>query len=252
MKSAERQIRIRELLDAQEFIDLDTLCRELDSSESSVRRDLTTLESEGVLKRVHGGALAIQPRRDHLLDLAWQKTRNLDQKMRIAAATANLIEDDTTVILDGGSTTAAVASCLNGRSLNVVTNSIAIAKVLGDSRRIEVTLTGGYLYPRLEVMLGPLCEAMLGGIAADLLIMGTGGITEAGLSNNNTPLVGSQRRMIEVARKVIIVADSSKFGKAALVPLAPLEVVDVVVTDTDLAPEYRKLLKRHNIEVLLA
>ncbi len=251
MKSAERQLRIREILEAQEFVDLETLCRELDTSESSIRRDLTTLESEGVLKRTHGGALAIQPR-DHLLDITWQKSRNFDQKRRIATATARLIEDDTTVILDGGSTVAAVASCLADRSLNVVTNSIAIAKVLGDSRRIEVTLTGGYLYPRLEVLLGPVCETMLGGIAADLLIMGIGGITEAGLSNNNTPLVGSQRRMIEVARKVIIVADHTKFGRPAMVPLAPLDVVDTVVSDTDLAPEYRRLLKRKGVDLLLA
>jgi DeoR/GlpR family transcriptional regulator of sugar metabolism len=93
---------------------------------------------------------------------------------------------------------------------------------------------------------------MLNGIAADLLIMGTGGITEGGLSNNNTPLVGSQRRMIEVARKVIIVADSSKFGRAAMVPLAPLDVVDTVVTDSDLPPGFRALLDRHGVELILA
>jgi len=251
VKSAERQLRIREILDAQEFVDLDTLSAELETSGSSIRRDLSALEASGVLKRVHGGALAIHPR-SHLLDNSWQKTRNSDQKRRIGAATASLIENDMTVILDGGSTVEAVASCLADRSLNVVTNSIAIAKVLGDARRIEVTLTGGYLYPRLEILLGPLCENMLSGIAADLLVMGIGGITEAGLSNNNTPLVGSQRRMIEVARRVIIVADHTKFGRAAMVPLAPLDVVDTIVSDTELAPSWRRLLKRNAVELLLA
>lgn len=251
MKAAERQIRIREILESQEFVDLETLCRELDSSESTVRRDLDSLEELRVLKRVHGGALAAQPR-DHLLDFAWQSTRNFEEKRRIGALAASLIEDEQTVILDGGSTVAAVAQELAGRSLHVITNSLPIAEVFKDSRQIELTLTGGYLYPRLEVMLGPLCEHTLAGVSADLLVMGIGGITEAGFSNNNTLLVGSERKMIEVARKVIIVADHSKFGRSAMVHLAPLDVVDIVVSDSALSPEYRAMLEAANIDVRLA
>ncbi len=251
MKAPERQIRIREILESQEFVDLETLCRELESSESTVRRDLDQLEEMRFLKRVHGGALAAQPR-DHLLDFAWQSSRNFDEKRRIGALTASLIEDEQTVILDGGSTVAAVAQELAGRSLHVITNSLPIAEVFKDSRQIELTLTGGYLYPRLEVMLGPLCEHSLSGVSADLLVMGTGGITEAGFSNNNTLLVGSERKMIEVARKVIIVADHSKFGRSAMVHLAPLDVADVVVSDTGLTTQYREMLERAAIDVRLA
>jgi DeoR family fructose operon transcriptional repressor len=251
VKAAERQLRIQELLENQEFVDLETLCRELDASESSVRRDLSELEQQRVLKRVHGGALAIKPR-DNLLDFAWQSARNAEEKRRIAELTATLIEEGQTVILDGGSTTAAVAGELVNRSLNVITNSLAIAEVFKNARQIELTLTGGYLYPRLEVMLGPLCEHTLTGVAADVLIMGIGGVTEAGLSNNNTLLVGSERKMIEVSRKVVIVADHTKFGKAAMVHLAPLDVVDIVVSDEDLATEYRQMLWSKDIQVLLA
>jgi len=251
VKAAERQLRIREILESQEFVDLETLCRELDTSESTVRRDLDSLEELRVLKRVHGGALAAQPR-DHLLDFAWQSTRNFDEKRRIGALAASLIEDEQTVILDGGSTVAAVAQELAGRSLHVITNSLPIAEVFKDSRQIELTLTGGYLYPRLEVMLGPLCEHTLAGVSADLLVMGIGGITEAGFSNNNTLLVGSERKMIEVARKVIIVADHSKFGRSAMVHLAPLDVADIVVSDTELSSECRAMLEAAAIDVRLA
>lgn len=251
MKAIGRQLRIRELLEGQEFVDLETLCRQLDTSESSVRRDLTELEQQRVLKRVHGGALAIKPR-DQLLDFAWQSTRNAAEKQRIAKAAANLIEDEQTVILDGGSTTAAVAVELAGRSMNIITNSLAIAEIFKNSRQIEVTLTGGYLYPRLEIMLGPLCETTLAGVAADALIMGIGGVTEAGLSNNNTLLVGSQQKMIEVARRVIVVADHTKFGKQAMVHLAPIDVVDTIVSDDALAPEYRLMLENKGIQVVLA
>jgi DeoR family fructose operon transcriptional repressor len=251
VKAAGRQLRIRGILENQEFVDLETLCRELETSESSIRRDLSELERNGVLKRVHGGAIAIQTR-DHLLDFAWQSERQADEKRRIGKLTAGLIEDGQTVLLDGGSTVAAVAHELTARSLHVITNSLAIAEIFKNARQIELTLTGGYLYPRLEVMLGPLCEHMLTGVSADVLIMGTGGVTEAGLSNNNTLLVGSERKMIEVSRKVIIVADRSKFGRAAMVHLAPLEVVDTFVSDAELAPEHQDMLRAKGVEFLLA
>ncbi|HYO80696.1 MAG TPA: DeoR/GlpR family DNA-binding transcription regulator [Bryobacteraceae bacterium] len=250
MNAVRRQLRIRELLGGSEFVDLETLCRELQTSESTVRRDLIALENRRVLKRVHGGALSLHTN-NHSLDYAWQSTRRSDEKQRIAAEAANLVEDGQTVILDGGSTVAAVARELVNRSINVITNSLAIAEILKDARQIELTLTGGYLYPRLEVMLGPVCEHSLSGVAADILIMGIGGVTENGLTNNNTLLVGSERKMIEVSRKVMVVADSSKFGHAAMVPVAPLDTVDIVVTDSGLPSEFHDLLERHDIEVRL-
>jgi DeoR/GlpR family transcriptional regulator of sugar metabolism len=266
MKAPGRHLKIRALLDAQEFVDLETLCRELDASESSVRRDLVQLESEGVLRRVYGGALsrdqaagARDQARDHTreqgLDFAWQSTRYAEEKRLIAAKTAGLIEDRQTVILDGGSTVAAVAQALRSRalrSLHVITNSLPIALALDDDREIEVTLTGGYLYPRLRVTLGPLCEQMLSGVAADVLIMGIGGVTADGFSNGNSLVVGSERKMIEVARKVIIVADHTKFGRNAMINVAPLDVADCVVSDAGLAEEYREMLRVQGVEVLLA
>src|SRR5512142_1664599 len=101
MKAAGRHLRIRGLMESQEFIDLTTLCRELDASESSVRRDLSALEKDGVLKRVYGGAMAAEPR-DRDLDFDWQSARMADEKNRIGAAAAELVEDGQTVILGGG------------------------------------------------------------------------------------------------------------------------------------------------------
>jgi DeoR/GlpR family transcriptional regulator of sugar metabolism len=251
MKAVERHLRLREIFAAQEFADLESLCREVRASESTLRRDLAALEREGVLRRVHGGALAARSR-EHLLDFAWQRGLMADEKRRIAAAAVNLIEDGQTLVLDGGSTTAAVAQQLVDRSLHVVTNSLPIAEVFAEARHVELTLTGGFLYPRLGVMLGPFCEQMLASIAADLAVMGTGGVTATGFSNNNTLIVGSERTMIHVARKVIIVADHTKFGRAAMVPLAPLDVADVVVSDAGLASSHQDLLRQHGVEVLLA
>jgi DeoR/GlpR family transcriptional regulator of sugar metabolism len=251
MRAIGRQLRIRQLLESQEFVDLDTLCRELDASESSVRRDLISLESDGVLKRVYGGAMATQSH-DHQLDFAWQSARMAEEKKRIAALAAGLVEDGQTIVLDGGSTVAAVARLLTGRALHVVTNSLPLAEIFSESRNIEVTITGGYLYPRIRATLGPLCEQMLGSVTADLLIMGIGGITAEGFSNTNTLVVGPERKMIEVSRKVIVVADHTKFGKRAVLHLAPLDVADLVISDNGLEEQHREMLRTHGVDLLLA
>jgi len=252
MKAAERQLRIRQMFASRDFADLETLRRELDASESSVRRDLDILEQEGVLRRVYGGAVSGQQPSDRAFDYAAASGRLSSEKERIARLTAGLIEEGQTVILDGGSTVAAVARELRSRNLHVVTNSLPIAETLESLRNIELTLTGGYFDPRLRVMIGPFCEQMLSAIRADTLIMGAGSITEAGFSNNNTLVVGSQQKMIEVASKVIIVADHTKFGRGGMIPVAPLTAAHLVISDSALAPEYVALLRDNRVEVLLA
>lgn len=248
MKAAERQLRIRQMFQTRDFVDVETLCRELNASEASVRRDLAALENEKVLKRVYGGAIPIPVDGDYSVETV----RLSDEKSHIATLAASLIEDGQTVILDGGTTVSAVARELAAKSIHVITNSLPIAEVLESYRNIELTLTGGYLDPRIRVMLGPFCEQMLGAIRADAVIMGIGGVTEAGLSNNNTLVVGSERKMIEVADKLIIVADHTKFGRGGMFPVAPLDAADIVVSDATLAPEYIELLRRHGIDVRLA
>jgi DeoR/GlpR family transcriptional regulator of sugar metabolism len=101
-------------------------------------------------------------------------------------------------------------------------------------------------------MLGPFCEQMLGNIRADAVIMGIGSITESGFSNNNTLIVGSEQKMIEIAGKVIIVADHTKFGRGGMIPVALLSAADIVISDNELAPEYVELLRSNGVEVFLA
>jgi DeoR/GlpR family transcriptional regulator of sugar metabolism len=252
MKAAERQLRIRRMFESRDFLDLETLCRELDASESSVRRDLGILEDEKALRRVYGGAVPLQPPGNRTIDFAEQSARQSDEKNRIARLTAGLIEEGQTVILDGGSTVAAVARELASKTLHIVTNSLPIAEGLESIRNIELTLTGGYLDPRGRVMLGPFCDRMLSSIRADAVIMGIGAVSEAGFSNNSTLVVGSERKMIEIAGKVIIVADRTKFGRGGMFPVAPLSAADIVVSDNELAPEYVELLRGNGIEVFLA
>jgi len=250
MKAAERQLRIRQILEAQEFVALESLCKEFASSESSIRRDLDLLEKENFLRRVYGGAIAVEQPLARVPEYGIETGRS--EKERIARVAASLVADGQTVILDGGSTVVDVARALAGKSLHIVTNSLPIAAVLESHQNIELTLTGGYLDPRHRVLLGPFCEQMLAGLRADVLIMGIGAITAAGFSNNNTLIVGSEQKMISVASRVIIVADYTKFGRGGMIPVAPLSAASAIVTDSKAPAEDIARLRASGVEVHFA
>ena len=143
MKAAERQLRVREMLESRDFIDSEALCRELDASESSIRCDLDILEEEGLLKRVYGGAVSAPVQPNRAFDYASESVGLSEERRRIGRVAAGLIENGQTVILDDGSTVAAVARELASKSLHIVTNSLPIAESLESLRNIELTLTGG-------------------------------------------------------------------------------------------------------------
>ncbi len=245
-----RQLKIEESFKQTEFIDSETLCKKFQASESTIRRDLSELEKKGLIRRVHGGALSLHLQDDHM-DFAYRSAQSSQEKRRIGQAAATLVKEGTTIILDGGSTVAEVARHLNGRTLQVITNSIPIAEIFHDSQTVDVSLTGGYLYPRSGVLMGHFCEQILSMIKANTVIMGIGGISENGLSNSNSLIVGQEKKMIEVSNRVIIVADHTKFGHDSTIFLAPLERANVVVTDTLVDPKYVTLLKSRGVNVLV-
>ncbi len=250
MRQAQRILKVQELFGKKEFVNFEELCRDFNASKSSIRRDLIELEAKGVLRRVHGGAISLQMR-DEGLDFSRLAVSFHDEKARIGKRAASLVQNGQTVILGGGSTVVEVAKSLSDRPIQVVTNSIPVAQVFWESKQVEVTLTGGYLYPRLGVQLGPICERMLHAVSADILIMGIMGVTKSGLSDSNSLIVESIRAMITCARKVVIVADRSKFGRDAMIHVADLSDIDQIVTDDALDLESQQMLRENGIECLL-
>jgi DeoR/GlpR family transcriptional regulator of sugar metabolism len=251
MRQAQRIHKVQELFAREEFVNFEDLCEKFSASKSSIRRDLIELEGKGVLRRVHGGAISLQVR-DEGLDFNRLSVSYHDEKTRIGRMAASLVQDRETVILGGGSSVVEVARNLTEKPIQVVTNSVPVAQVFWESKQVEVTLTGGYVYPRLGVQLGPICERMLHSVSADILIMGIMGVTKSGLSDSNSLIVESIRAMIQCARKVVIVADRSKFGRDAMIHVADLTDIDQVVTDKDLDQESRQMLKDNGVECLLA
>ncbi len=173
MLAENRRRRLVELIAHRGFATLDELVRTLGVSESTVRRDLEALDAAGSVKRTHGGAVySGEVRAMPALDE--REASQAIEKRAIGNAAAALVEDEDTVLLDGGTTTLEVARALAGRPLQVVTNSLPIAQLLTASKDTDLILIGGYVYPRTGEAMGPLTVAALESIRVGKVILGVG------------------------------------------------------------------------------
>lgn len=207
---------IAEYIRDNKYVDLHTLSQKFETSLSTVRRALNDLEAQGIVRRHHGGASLVDDDPGGGYDFITQDDTNTEEKHRIADYAANKVKDGMTVMLDGGTTTYAVAKILVRKRVIVITNSLPIAALLNEVSACETIVTGGTIYNRLGVLYGPSCEASIREMHADLAILGCAGFTKEGVWNNNTILAGYQQQMVAAASNTIFLADSSKFGKRAL------------------------------------
>lgn len=234
---------IERFIREHKYADLHTLAERFSISLSTVRRALDQLAERGVLRRHHGGASLIET--DELAkeyDFMARDERQAAEKHAIARVIAEMVQPGMTVILDGGTSTYAVARLLVGKRLQVITNSLPIAGLFSEIGSSETIVTGGGIHNRLGVLVGPLCEHSLEQIHADLAILGGTGVTEAGIWNHNALIVAAQRKMIAAAESTIFAMDSSKWGRKALSLTTPVDNRFTIVTDqTPPAPISRAL-----------
>ena len=174
------------------------------------------------------------------------------QKEAIARACASLIPPNQTVIIDAGTTCYHVAVQLEAKTPHIITNSLPVANHFSASSRLEVVVSGGVIYPKLGVLVGPLAVEAFTKLRADVAILSCGGVTEEGISNSHGLLIEIQRAMINAARRVILCVDSSKFGRQSISKLCELDVIDAVVTDMGAPESFLALLRERNIHVTLA
>lgn len=242
---------VLELIAKQGFASLGEIVSAIGVSESTVRRDVESLDQMGLVKRIHGGAVLMGELRS-LPGLDERAGSARLEKAAIGRATADLISDGESVLLDGGTTTLEVARALAERHVQIVTNSLPIAQLLAASKSADLILIGGYVYPRTGVALGPLAMAQLKDIHVQKTIMGAGGITSEGVFNHNLLLVETQRAMIDCGEELIFTVDRSKFGRRALSWLCPLERASLVVTDSAIAGEQALMLDREGVKLVKA
>ena len=251
MQAEERQHRIGEYLLKVEFASLEEIAKQVDASVSTVRRDLTVLETGGSVRRTHGGARIVAPKSDEFTFSA-RDTHQLAEKEAIGRACAELIIPNQSVILDAGTTVYHVARYLESKSPQIVTNSLPVANLFGSANRLEVIVSGGVIYPRLGVLVGPLCVDSFSKIHADVAVMSAGGLSLEGITNSHGLLIDIQRAMIQAAQKVIFCLDHTKLGRRSVLPLCSLDCVDAIVTDNAAGPELVEQLEARGIEVIVA
>ncbi len=251
MTADERRQLLTEFLARRGFADLADLVGELGVSESTVRRDLSALEEEGIVRRTHGGAVFVSDRFSVLNYAARESTAAIEKQV-IGKRAAEFVADGETVLLDGGTTTFQVARHLISRSLQVVTNSLPIANLLGSTSNIELIFIGGYIYPRTGVALGPIAKQMLSSLHVNKAFMGVAGIMEDALYNANVLMVEAERQMMTCADEVIIVADHTKFGRRALAHLCNWESIQKVVSDDGLESRWHEVVRQAGADMILA
>ncbi|NYE96519.1 DeoR/GlpR family transcriptional regulator of sugar metabolism [Psychromicrobium silvestre] len=248
MLSPERHTRILQALTESPAVRVADLAATLGVSDMTIRRDIDLLDEKHLLKKIHGGASRLDVLSSIEPGFAYQADKQLRAKRHIAARARQLIADGMTIALGAGTTTVQLAGMLvDVERLTVITNSIKAAEKLYalDPRNTTVILTGGQRTPS-EALVGPLSVAAINSLKVDLCFLGVHGIHPSGLSTPNLPEAQSNAAFIKASRKLVILADHTKFGLRALASFASLDQVNVLITDSGLPKkteeDYRALV----------
>lgn len=242
------------------------LTRRLGVSDMTVRRDLDALARLGVVEKVHGGAVPVAGASTHEPGFEAKSSLELTAKEDIARAAAALVAPGSAIALSGGTTTYALAHhLLDVPDLTVVTNSVPVADVFHSAQRAAarggkaqqtgpatVVLTGGVRTPS-DALVGPVADQAIRFLHFDMLFLGVHGISvEAGLSSPNLAEAETNRHFVRSARRVVVVADHTKWGTVGLSSFASLMEVDALVTDADLPEAARAEIAEHLRQLVVA
>jgi DeoR/GlpR family transcriptional regulator of sugar metabolism len=201
---------------------------------STIRRDLEVLASDGHLERTHGGARIRSGGVD--VPYAVKQRRNLAAKRAIGSTASEFVRDGDRVILDSGSTTYQLAVELRKRQdLTIITNDLVIGQMVADYTGVRLLMTGGELLSSTYTLVGTAALAFIKQIRVDWTFLSADAIdVETGLTNTNTLEIALKQAMLEAARQVVVLVDSSKFGPPALAHVADIDEVDIILTDDQL------------------
>lgn len=223
-------------------------------SADTVRRDLDWLAKRGAVSRTYGGAVTVTGLATTDTSFSDRSSVHRGEKHHIASAAAERIADGETVILNGGTTTLAVARALGvRRNLTIVTNNIRLPAVLPPAAVRDVYLIGGSCRLASHVTIGPVTFPGTEGISADVAVIGVGGVAaRAGFTTTNLQEAQMMAEMIASAQRTIVVADSSKFGRSAFAHIVRLDAVDMLITNRKPDAELLEALSKAHVEIAVA
>jgi DeoR family transcriptional regulator of aga operon len=243
---------ILELLAERGKVGVSELSRLFNTSGVTIRNDLNDLHRQGLLLRAHGGAVKMEP---VSVDpsLQFKAEQHAAEKRRIGAAAAELINDGESIILDSGTTTQQIARHIIGKKdLKIITNGLNVVLELLGSKDIQLILLGGMVRQNSYSAVGHFAEEMLGHLSADKLFLAVDAFDlDFGLSTPNLEESKVNQVMVRIAREVILVADSSKFGKRSLSRIVPLSKIDKIITDHGLPEKTQDELRARGIELIV-
>ncbi|GIG68421.1 DeoR/GlpR family DNA-binding transcription regulator [Phytomonospora endophytica] len=253
MYAEERQQEIVRIARAGGRVEVAGLAETLDVTAETIRRDLTTLERAGVLRRVHGGAIPVE-RLGFEPALATRDTVLTEEKERIAKAALAEVPADGAVILDAGTTTSRLAHALPAdRELTVVVNSPVIATLLGTRPNLNVLLLGGRLRGKTLATVDDWALRPLADMYVDVAFLGTNGCSvERGLTTPDPAEAAVKRAMIRAARRCVVLADHTKIGNDYLARFGALAEVDTLITDTGLDTGLAEDIEANGVRVVRA
>jgi DeoR/GlpR family transcriptional regulator of sugar metabolism len=253
----ERREQIATLVEDVPRVSVADLAAQFGVTDVSIRRDLTILEEQGLLRRVHGGAVAAT--REHGRNAYALRARAArEEKKRIGAAAAALVSPGDVVAFDSGSTVAQVAAHISrplrrSNALTVVTNSLPVLDEVGRWESPHLVCLGGLYLPDHQALVGPQTAADMRGLSADIAFLGCDGLTvETGLTTPHVLVAEIGAVIASRARRVVVVADSTKIGRQGFTAIIPLAEVHVLVTDRAADPDQVARAREMGIEVVLA
>lgn len=249
MLVAERQRKIVELVNERLSIRVSELSDVFNVTEETIRRDLERLEKEELLRRSHGGAVSIEKNNTET-PYTEREILNSSEKKAIALEGVKLINPGDQIVLDASTTAWFMAKELEDMPLTVITNSIKVAIELSKKEQVKVISTGGMLLPKSLSYAGPLAERSLDKYFVNKAFISCKGVhLDEGLSDSNEWQALLKKKMLQIADKTILLADSSKFGVRTFVQIAKINQIDEIITDSKLSGDYINELNEKNINL---
>lgn len=245
----DRQSRILELLSQGELTLVKTMSQELSVSSVTIRQDLAYLEEEGLVKRVHGGAVLGESD-----DIRSRLGVNYEKKILVARKAASLVRDGETIFIESGSVNALLArELLKRSSLTVLTTNLFIARQMRKGSHVQVIVVGGIYQHQSESLVGQLAKQFIGQVNFGKAFVGIDGFSpEAGFTCRDMMRAEIAAQIIERSRESYVLTDSSKFGRSELQTICRTDQVDWVISDEGIPKESREVLLRNGVQLLIA
>ena len=252
--TVERRSKILHLLNENGQVFVQELSEEFNVSEVTIRKDLDLFESRKLLIRSRGGAMKYESSVGTDYQITDKDKINYADKVNIGKRAAILVQDGDTIIIDSGTTTLEVAKNLNrDYNINIITNAINIVNQLLQFNNINIIVPGGSIRKNSHSLIGPLAEKSLANFYVDKVFIGVDGFNVSqGAFTPNIEEASLNQRMIEIAKEVILVTDSSKFNRKSLAFICPPNKIDIIVTDNKIDKEVERQLIEIGIKVIIA